>query len=372
MRVCLDVQPAVSQRAGVGRYTRALVEHLVPVAQAHGDRLALFYFDFRRRGEALRAPGAEVRAVRWLPGRYVQQAWRRLDWPPFDWFAGRAEVYHFPNFAVPPLTRGAAVVNIHDLGFLRHPQYAETRNQRYLASVIQRAARRAARIVTASRFAAREIEEWLHVPAGKVRVIANGIDIHPPGPGAASELRRRLGLERPYLLHVGTLEPRKNLAFLVEVFERLHGFDGDLVLSGALGWKCEALLARIAASPLAARIRRLDYVSAADLPALYAGAALFAIPSHYEGFGFPPLEAMACGTPVVSSVGGSLQEVLGDAAVVMRPAAGASDWAAAIESLLGNDARRTELTARGRLQAARYTWESAARATWDVYREVGA
>ncbi len=372
MRVCLDVQPAVSQRAGVGRYTRSLVEHLAPVAQARGDQLTLFYFDFQRRGEAIRAPGAEVRAVRWLPGRYVQQAWRRLDWPPFDWFAGRADVYHFPNFAVPPLTRGAAVVNIHDLGFLRYPQYAEARNQRYLASVIQRAARRAARIVTASQFAAGEIAEWLHAPAEKVRVIANGLDIQPSAPDAVPELRRRLGLERPYLLHVGTLEPRKNLEFLVRVFERLRGFDGDLVLSGALGWKYEALLARIAASPLADHIRRLDYVAEADLPALYAGAALFAIPSHYEGFGFPPLEAMACGTPVVSSVGGSLQEVLGDAAVVMPPKACAADWASAIEVLLGDSARRAELQARGRLQAARYTWEAAARATWDVYREVGA
>ncbi|MFZ4397683.1 MAG: glycosyltransferase family 4 protein [Kiritimatiellia bacterium] len=346
MRVCLDVQPAVSQRAGVGRYTRALVEHLVPVAQAHADQLALFYFDFQRRGEALRAPGAEIRAARWLPGRYVQAAWRRFDWPPFDWLAGRADVYHFPNFAVPPLTRGAAVVTIHDLGFLRYPQHAETRNQRYLASIIQRAASRADRIVAVSQFTAHEIAEWLHAPADKLRVIASGLDIHPPLPEAVPVLCRRLGLDRPYLLHVGTLEPRKNLEFLLDVFERLHGFDGDLVLSGALGWKYEALLARIAASPLAARIRRLDYVNESDLPALYAGAALFVIPSHYEGFGFPPLEAMACGTPVLSSVGGSLQEVLGDAALVMPPEAGAADWAAAIEGLLGDDARRIELTTR--------------------------
>jgi glycosyltransferase involved in cell wall biosynthesis len=365
--VHVDIQPAIAQRAGVGRYTRSLVEHLGAFAGA--DALRLFYFDFRRRALPFAPAGALVRTVRWLPGRAAQGAWRLLAWPPYDRIAGRADLYHFPNFIRPPLSRGRSVVTIHDVSFLRFPGAAERRNLAYLRARIGDTVRRADAILADSEFVRAEIVELLRAPAAKVHAVPLGLPagMAAPPPDAVAAVRARLGLGRPYLLHVGTFEPRKNLEFLAGVYERLGGFDGDLVLAGMRGWNCEPIFARLAASPRAARIRILDYVAEGDLPALYAGAEALVFPSLYEGFGFPPLEAMACGTPVVCSAGGSLPEVVGDAAEVVR-GYDADEWAARVEALLGDAARRAERVARGRARAARFTWEETARRTWAVYR----
>jgi glycosyltransferase involved in cell wall biosynthesis len=197
-----------------------------------------------------------------------------------------------------------------------------------------------------------------------------GAEMKRPDADAIAAGRHALRLDRPYLLLVGTLEPRKNIPFLIEVFEKLRDFDGDLVIAGMRGWKFEPILARMAASSCGDRIRHLDYVADEQLPALYAGAEALVFPSLYEGFGFPPLEAMACGTPVVSSRGGSLPEVLGEAAEYVDGFR-AEEWAGAVMRILRDRARRAELVSRGQVQARRYTWPETASKTWDVYRQVG-
>ena len=369
MRICIDIQAAVSQRAGIGRYTKSLVENLGEFT-GH-DEVALFYFDFRRAGLPFAAPGTSPSPVRWLPGRYVQQAWKRMHWPPFNWFSGKADLYHFPNFALPPLTTGRSVVTIHDMSFVRNPEFAETRNLQYLNAVIPETVRRADAIMTDSHFSADEIHKLLQVPRDRLFAVHLGVDPHwrRPADGAGAAARARLGLTRPYLLTVGTLEPRKNIPLLVAAFEQLRGYDGDLVIAGMPGWKTEPILDRMRSSPAANRIRYLRYVPDDDLPALYAGADVFVLTSHYEGFGLPPLEAMACGTPVVSSTGGSLPEVLGDAAVMVRsPEPDA--WAATLSALLHDSTRRAALAAAGPARAAAYTWRDTARKTFDVYRQV--
>ncbi len=368
MKVCLDIQPAIAQRAGVGRYVKALAERLGRFAA--GDELTLFHFDFRRRGLEFETPGARVRAVGWVPGRLVQQAWKRLGAPPYDWFAGRADLYHFPNFIRPPLARGRSVVTLHDLSFVRFPEAAEPKNLAYLTARIGDTVRRADAILADSETIAAEIVEHFRLSPDRVFPVVLGLEetlARPPEP-AVDAVRRRLGLERPYLLHVGTLEPRKNIAFLVEVFERLADFDGDLALAGGLGWRTEPILERIARSPRAARIRRLGRVADGDLPALYAGASAFVFPSLYEGFGFPPLEAMACGTPVIASPRGSLREVLGDGAALVEDF-DADAWAERLRAVLGDAVRRGALVAAGRARAARYRWDDTALRTWEVYRK---
>jgi glycosyltransferase involved in cell wall biosynthesis len=369
MRICVDIQAAVAQRAGVGRYTQQLVEHLGEAAGV--DRLSLFYFDFQRGGLSFPTPHAEQRAVRWCPGRLAQQAWKRWNWPPFDWFAGPADLYHFPNFTIPPLSRGRKVVTIHDMSFVRFPEFTEERNLRHLTTVIRHTADQADAIITVSHFSAAEVESLLNVPRERIHPIHLGVSSAYGRPTAdrIEAMRRRYGLSRPYLLTVGTLEPRKNLPFLVDVFEDLKTFDGDLVVAGMRGWKFEPILERLRTSAKSARIRYLEYVDEADLPALYAAAELFVLTSHYEGFGLPPLEAMACGTPVVSSTGGSLPEILGQAAVTL-PTFDRSLWAEAVTRLLGDTARRASLTRAGLQHAAGFTWRETARRTFDVYRKV--
>ncbi len=369
MRICLDIQAAVSQRAGIGRYARSLAEHLGSFA-APDEELRLFFFDFRRRGLDFASPGATISPTRWIPGKYVQQSWKRLHWPPFDWFSGRSDVFHFPNFTIPPLSHGKAVVTIHDMSFLRFPEFAEKRNLDYLTSVIHQTARRADAIIAVSEFGKREIEACLGIAPDRVSAIHLGIspEYTRPSPPAIQTFRAQLNLDRPYLLTVGTLEPRKNLPFMIEVFEQLDQFDGDLVIAGMPGWKVEPILDRIRSSPKRDRIRTLNYLPDEQLPSLYSGAELFLITSFYEGFGFTPLEAMACGTPVVSSAGGSLPEVLGEAAI-MIPEFKSGAWTTAIHSLLADPSLRARLSLGGVNHASRYSWQDTARKTWDIYRK---
>jgi glycosyltransferase involved in cell wall biosynthesis len=368
MKVCLDIQASLGQRAGVGRYVRELLAHLGPAAGA--DEVAAFYFDFKRTGLDAAPPGVALRACRWLPGRVAQAAWKRIGFPPFDWFAGAADLYHFPNFIRPPLTRGRkSVVTIHDVSFLRLPETTEAKNLAWLTSEIRRTVEQADAILTDSRFSAREIVELLAVPAEKVHPVWLGLPPFgpPPAPELAARMRRDLGLTQPYLLMVGTIEPRKNLPFLVEVYNALRDFSGDLVIAGGLGWKTGPTLRAIADSPRRDGIQLLQRLDDAQLAALYDGAAAFVFPTRYEGFGFPPLEAMGRGTPVIAARNSSLPEVLG-AACEWVDGYEAEAWAQCIREVLGDPDRAARLRAAGRAQAAKFTWAETARQTWAVYR----
>jgi len=374
MKICLDIQSAVGQRAGIGRYAHSLATHLA-AESGPNDALTLFAFDFRRRGLPFAAPGARIRTCRLLPGTLAQKAWTRLNGPAFDRFAGPHDLFHFPNFVIPPLRRGRAVVTIHDISFLRFPEFADAANQRYLESTLPRTLARADAILTDSRFCAREITDLLGVPADRVHPVPLGVAprMHPPPADAVADLRRRLGLNAPYLLTVGTLEPRKNIPFLVTVFERLaEQWPGLFVLAGAPGWNVGPILERLTRSPAAARIRRLDFVADPDLPALYGGAACFLCASHYEGFGLPPLEAMACGTPVIASPGGALREVLAPGAAALLDPDDPDRWTASIRTLLDSPEARQAAVETGLARARQFTWPETARRTWAVYRKAGA
>jgi glycosyltransferase involved in cell wall biosynthesis len=369
MVVNVDIQPALDRQTGIGRLVRCLAEGLGAARGA--DEVQLFCFDFRGRGVPFATPGAVVRTVRWCPGRLAGKAWQVFGAPAYDRFAGPADVYHFTNFVRHPLRRGRSVVSIYDASFLRHPEAAEPANLAYLNRHVKEAAKTADAILTISAFSKQEMVEQLDVAPSKVHVVHPGLDhaLRTPSREDIVLARAALGLVRPYLLLVSTLEPRKNIPFLVEVFDRLRGFDGDLVIAGMKGWLYEPILRAIRGARRADRIRQVDYVKEEFLAGLYAGAELFVFPSLYEGFGFPPLEAMACGTPVISSDGGSLGEALGDAAEIV-PGFDTEAWSERIQALLADEARRAELGRRGREQAARYTWADHARKTWSVYREV--
>jgi glycosyltransferase involved in cell wall biosynthesis len=360
----------VAQVAGIGRYTRLLAEHLALSASAD-DALRLFYLDFRRRATPPDLKGATLAPYRKLPGSVLQRLWRFSKRPYFDDIAGAADVFHFTNFIAPPMKSGSCVATIFDMSFERFPQFAEDRNLRYLRAGIRGTVERADAIITISDFSAAEITELLPAARGKVRSIPLGISptFKRPPEEAIAAMRQRLGIKRPYLLTVGTIEPRKNLPFLVDVFNRLDSVDMELVIAGMPGWKCEPILDRFANARCSSRIHYLRYVPDGDLAALYAGASLFVVPSFYEGFGFPPLEAMACGTPVVSSAGGSLPEVVGDSALVLSDF-DPDHWATEILRLLGDSDKLREMSISGIQHSSGFRWEETARRTWEVYREV--
>ncbi len=370
MIVSVDIQPAIGRRAGVGRYTHSLAEHLGEWIGA--DELKLVYFDFRGKGPPLGPENKAQKAVRWWPRRLLQAGWKMLDWPPYDWFAGAADVYHFTNYIRPPLTRGKSVVTVFDLSVVRFPETMESRNLAYLGKKLGETLRNSDAVITCSTFTADELCELFPVSRETVFPIPLGVTENMARPDGASikSVRERLGLVRPYLLAVGTLEPRKNMTFLVEVFERLNDFDGDLVLAGMRGWKYEPILERIRSSARSERIRHLEYVAEGDLAALYAGAELFVFPSLYEGFGLTPLEAMACGTPVVSSPAGSLAEVLADAAILVKTGE-PDEWVEAVRRAVSDSGLRSDLASKGLRRAAGFSWRETARMTCDVYRLVG-
>ena len=372
---CLDYQPAVAQGAGIGRYTREIARGIA-ASLAPDEALRVFYCDFRRNAPRDPVPGARARPFRLLPGALMQKAWTRLRFPPMDWFSGRADVFHFTNFVSRPVRSGKTVVTIHDMSFERHPDFAEARNRAFLHAYAGRSAAEADAVIADSEFSRREIEELVPAARGKTVAIPLGIseDFSPATPEACAAVRSELGLERPFLLDLGTVEPRKNLPFLVDFWERIADEDGgiDLVVAGAPGWRCAPIMARFeeAARRRPGRFHYVRFVPDGMLDALYTAASLFAIPSWYEGFGFPPLEAMACGCPVLSSTGGSLPEVLGDAAETID-GFDADEWAdAALRLLREGDEARARRAAAGRARAASFRWRRCADETLRVYRSL--
>jgi glycosyltransferase involved in cell wall biosynthesis len=227
-------------------------------------------------------------------------------------------------------------------------------------------------VLCVSATTAADLAERLEVPADRVDVTPLGTDLEPASQEHIADLRGRLGLDGPYLLGLGTVEPRKDLPTLVRAFAALAGeLPHRLVLAGLAGWGAGELAAAVAASGVADRILVPGYVAEADKAALLTGADVFAYPSRYEGFGLPVLEAMACGTPVVTTTGGSLPEVAGDAATLVEPG-DADALAAALAKLAADPAARQDAAARGRRRAAGFTWERCATLTAAVYRRAAA
>lgn len=365
----MDIQPAVSQRAGIGRYVAELARH---IPAESGIDLDLFYFDFKGKAEPPDAPGCNLKRYSLLPGSLIQQGWKHLGWPRFDSLAGPADLYHFTNFIIPPLSPACkAIVSIHDISFILHPEFAEKRNLDYLSKRISTTAERAEAIITISNQSADDISSNLNVERDRIHPIYLGVSdrFKPASPDQISSTRSSLGLTKPYILMVGTFEPRKNIPFAVKLLEKMDFFDGDLVIVGQKGWRNGPILETVESSSASSRIKTFTALPDKHLVNLYSGAEMLLMTSLYEGFGFPPIEAMACETPVLTSSGGSLAEVCGDAAVVLD-AFDAEQWLDKAEKILTDSELRTELKAKGLAHAATYTWERTAKEHLEAYRKV--
>ncbi len=364
LRVAVDATSLLGPRTGVGVFTHELLRHLpqqgvTPVAYATSWR-------GRHELSTNAPPGVEV-SDRPQAARPLRILWSRVDAPPIEWWTGPVDVVHGPNYVVPPTRSAGAVVTIHDLTFHRHPEMSTSDTLEY-PGLIRRALRRGAWVHTESRFVADEIHEHYDLDPDRLVVVPLGVT-EPPT--ADPDSGHRLAGGDRYVLSLGTVEPRKDLPLLVEAFDRLAASDPDLrlVIAGPDGWGAHALAQRIDVSPHRDRIVRLGWVSDHDRAALLRGARVLAYPSVYEGFGFPPLEAMTVGTPVVTTTVGSLPEVVGDAAVMVPPGE-ADALAEAIASVIDDQPRRTDLIARGLDRASGFTWSSCVEGLVDLYRRV--
>ena len=362
MRVAVDFTAGARQWGGVGRYTRSLVKALAYSPGPPLD-LTLLWAGPARVPLPHGWPGTRLRKLP-LPERWMTAAWQRMRLPlTADLLAGGAQVYYSPDFALPALWRARSVVTVHDLSYLTHPETHFPPLRRYLDGAVPRAVSRANLVLADSEQTRRDLVSLLGVPDDKIRVVLSAADpaiVRQAAPDVAAVLHR-YGVTLPYVLSVGTIQPRKNLPAIFDALRRLDRHDVTLVHVGRKGWLYEPIFDALAASGIAERVRFLENVdSDDDLAALYSGAEALVFPSLYEGFGIPCLEAMACGTPVIASHAGSLAEVVSDAGIVVDPH-DAGAIALGISRLMEDPAFRDDLVARGYAQAARFTWEASGR-----------
>jgi glycosyltransferase involved in cell wall biosynthesis len=365
MKVALDATPLLGPRTGVGHYVTCLVQALAGLAPTDSglEEVALVPFSWRgtRDLPAAAPPGRRIRCGRRrVPARLLRAAWARGNWPPVEWLAGAVDVFHATNFVAPPARHAGLVVTVHDLTYLRYPEMVSAASARY-RDLVPRGIARGAVVCTPTAAVAAEVAETYRVPAE--RLVATPLGVGPewleaeaPGPGWLAAH----GLPGRYLLFVGSREPRKNLATLLAAYRQLPEGPGrpGLVLAGPPGWG-EALDLRGVITP--------GYLPEEDLVRVVAGAAALVFPSWYEGFGFPPLQALAAGTPVVASDIPAVREVTGDQAELVDPA-DADALAAALAKVLADGDGGPAARAARCAHAARFTWEATARATLGAYQ----
>ncbi len=366
MRIGIDARIVYYARGGIRNYVLHLLEALAAL-DADTD-----YRVLRSRKERTPPlPGPNFRwTACWTPSHHRLERWAlRAELARL-----RLDLLHSPDFIPPARGRYRSVITVHDLNFLYYPQFLTAESRRYYNQQIEWAVQRAEHVLADSHATKADLTLLLDVPPEKVTVVHLAADsaFRPLPEAQARRVAAKYGLEPGYLFFVGTLEPRKNLPGLLQAYRLLLNQEktaAPLVLVGGKGWLYEEVFERVEALHLTQHVRFLHDVSDADLVGLYNGASVLAMPSFYEGFGLPALEAMACGTPVVAADRASLPEVVGEAGLLINPDA-PDDLAAALARVLTDEPLHARLRQLGLAQAARFTWEEAAAKTLAVYRQV--
>ena len=358
------------RRAGVSHYVEALLHHLG-------------HIDTHNRYTVYTTKGVDAAALG-LPQNFVVRQSRfptinprvRIPWEqlvaPISLAREGADVYHGVLNVMPILAGIPSVVTIHDLSAMLFPQTFRRINRMYTRWAINVSAKRAAHIFTVSEYARQEIITHLKVPAARVTVTYDACDerFRPSAPTELAAFRQRNGLPERFLFYLGTLEPRKNIPRLLDAYAKIaHEVDVPLLIGGGKGWLYEPILAQAERLQLGDKLKFVGYIPQEEQHLWYGAATAFVFPSLYEGFGMPPLEAMACGTPVIVSNASSLPEVTGDAGLQVDPY-DVDGWADAMRRVLTDRTLHADLAARGPLQAAKFSWVDTAQRTLEVYQRV--
>src|SRR5436305_864852 len=375
MRIAIDYTAAIRQGAGIGTYARNLVAAML--AQDSNNQYKLLSSGHPTTEHPFpRAENVRGQSI-FIPDRYLNILWYRWRAPlPATLFSGPVDIYHGPDFVLPPLGKKVRkVVTIHDLAFLEHPEYAVPSLAAYLKKVVPEAVAAANVVAAVSTEVQRTLIEHLQVPPEKLTVIPNGVGPHfrrITDPLILNAARHKFGLKHPLLLAVGTMEPRKNHLGLIKAFhmarQQKQG-PAMLAIVGGPGWLYDETRKLVSDLQMEHKVRFLGRVSDLELITLYSIADSFAFPSFFEGFGIPPIEAMACGTPVITSKTSSLPEVVGDAALLVDPS-DIADIAQAIVRLTQDADLCATLQQKGYQRAKEFTWEKSAYKMLNLYQRL--
>jgi len=404
MRIGIDYTSAATQGAGIGRYTRELMRALL--AQPSVNRYSLFYARPQRIDSSnFQRPTSKLHHLP-VHDKWLMRLWQRLQIPlPVELIVGRVDLFHSPDFTLPPTLPGVpTLLTVHDLSFVRDPDSAWPSLRAFLNKAVPRSVKRATHVLADSIATKNDLIELFGTPAEKITVLYSGVESRFAPMHDQAEIERvcaKYQLPRPFILSVGTLQPRKNYGRLIEAFAELikhserspaganskdaaalnASFDSTtfrsgrlmpdlhLVITGGKGWMYESIFEQVKALGLENRVHFPGFVDDADLPALYSAADLFAYVSLYEGFGLPLLEAMACGTPVIASNVSSLPEVVGDVGLQVNPR-DVADIAHALRTMLDDTDLRSRTIAAGLDRARTFTWEKAARELLAIYDDI--
>jgi glycosyltransferase involved in cell wall biosynthesis len=375
MRVTVDVSPAVHHHAGLGRYAHELLAALAAFDPA--DEFTVFFYS-TREGQLPEPP------LHQLPFKRVRmpaKPWRLsvllayLAGASMDRWLPAGDVFHATDHLLPPLRSAKSVFTIHDLIFRFYPEYHLRLNRWFLSLMMPRFVQRADAVIAVSESTRRDVLRLMSVPQERITVIYEGVNpaFHPRYDASqTASLRAKYHLPQRFVLYLGTIEPRKNLVTLLEAYRGLVERDPTtpaLVIAGRKGWLYQSVFDRVRDLGLEERVQFTGYVKDGEAPTLLSAAELFVFPSLYEGFGLPPLEAMACGTPLICSNASSLPEVVGEGGIMFDPH-DVRELSGAMNRVLCDERLRNELRARGVEQASRFSWERAAAETLSVYQTV--
>lgn len=378
MKIAFDALPLMGRLTGIGYCEAGQVKALTRLHPE--DAFVLNFFAARHITERIMdlAPylGENVTAKHSFCSPYGYRLVSSFVPVPYSWFFGKNDLTHFFNYIVPPGVKGKTVVTVHDMVYRAFPETVRGRTRHMLDLGLVPSMKRADRIVTDSEFSKSEIMKYYPEFAEKIRVVPCGVDcekFHPVSDTAEiTSVRERYGVGETYFLYLGTLEPRKNLERLIEAYAaytKSMNVPAQLVLAGGKGWLYDGIFEKVKALGIPENVIFTEYIAPEDMCALMSGALAFVFPSLYEGFGMPPLEAMACGTPVLVSDAASLPEVTGDCAVIVKPDSTDSIAEGLCRMHMDGGLRR-QLSEKGLERAKTFSWERSAEMLYEVYREL--
>lgn len=386
MKIAFDAEPLCSEQpTGIGMVEIELCRRIV---EKHPEnKYVCTCFSLRKSGEKKKrikeriGEDTDVRVFPLLSSGLYKMIGSVLPLPYGAFFGRRSDVTHFFNFIIPFGVKGKKICTVHDLAFKRYPETVTLRTRRYLEYRMKKTIKRADKIVVVSKFTADELTELYGVPREKIAVIYNGVDFNKYNGSVARKksdavLGKRELRYGEYLFYLGTIEPRKNISRMIGAYaacvKRLKA-EGrtvpPLVLGGKLGWYYDGILERIKSEGMEEHIKLLGYVDEDEKPALYSGALAFVFPSLYEGFGLPIAEAMACGTPVLTSDSTSLAEIAGEGAILCDPLS-EDDISDGMYRLITEPDTRERLSKLGREQVKRFDWDASAEQLFELYGEI--